>query len=335
MTKPKAVLVAALLAAGCGGGGGPVTPGSPPPTPETGHTVTAIVFYDENRNGRLDGNEAGRVPDVEVAVGGRTARAEKVTGVAAVRSVPAGVQTLTVRVETLPPYYQAGAPIGVSVPADGAPVMVPLTLPIEPHNQPGVYMAFGDSITRGDGSADGRGYPGRLETRLLAHFADADVRNRGADATNSYEAGERILRNLRGSTPAYTLILYGTNDWHDPVCKENPACPVVANLRAVIQEVKDFGSLPVVGTIPPTNPALEPPSRNAWVEDVNVRIKAMAREEGVPVADVHAAFLRRSDWATQYFADHVHPNDAGYEAIADAFFEAVARPRAGAAQGPR
>jgi acyl-CoA thioesterase-1 len=327
-TWRQALLGAAVAVAGCGGGGGPTTPGSPPPTPETGHTVVAVVFYDENGNGQLDPGEAGRVPDVEVVVGGKSARAEKRSGLATVRGVPPGAQLLSVRAETLPPYYQGKGPIGVAVPPpDGVTVAVPLTLPIERHNQPAVYMAFGDSITRGDGSADGRGYPGRLQSLLLAHFGDGDVRNRGADATNSYEAVERILRNLRGSTPAYTLILYGTNDWHDTVCKDNPACPTVGNLRAVVQEVKDFGSLPVVGTIPPTNPALEPPSRSQWIMDVNERIKAMAREEGAPVADLHAAFLRRSDWATTLFTDHVHPNDAGYDVIAQAFLEAISRPR--------
>jgi lysophospholipase L1-like esterase len=325
----QVVLGASLAGAACGGGGGPTSPPtSPPPTVPAGATVVAVVFYDENGNGRMDGNETGRVPDVEVAVGGRTARTEKGSGQASVRGVPDGVQTLVVRAETLPPYYQQGPPLGISVPlAEGTTVAVPLTLPVERHNAPNVYMAFGDSITRGDGSADGRGYPGRLEARLLAHFGKADVRNRGADATNSYEAGERILRNLRGSTPAYTLVLYGTNDWHDPVCKDNPACPTTENLRAVLREVKDFGSLPVVGTVPPANPTREPASRNEWVAAVNERIKAMAREEGAPVADIHAAFLRRPDWATTLFLDHVHPNDAGYEVIAEAFFEAVSRPR--------
>jgi lysophospholipase L1-like esterase len=290
--------------------------------------VAAVVFYDENGNGRMDGNETGRVPGVEVAVGGHIAPADKGTGQAVVRNVPAGAQTVSVRGETLPPYYQAGPPVGVSVPlAEGTTVAVPLTLPLGRDATPNVYMAFGDSITRGDGSADGQGYPGRLESRLLAHFARADVRNRGADATNSYEAIERVQRNLRGSSPAYTLILYGTNDWHDPVCKEKPDCPTTENLRTVVHAVKAFGGLAVVGTIPPVNPALEPAERNKWVEDVNVRIRAMAREEGAPVADIHAAFLRRPDWATALFSDHVHPNDAGYDVIAQAFFEAISRPR--------
>ena len=71
---------------------------------------------------------------------------------------------------------------------------VPLLLPIGSNN-PNQYLAFGDSITRGEGDPGG-GYPGRLQGKLSAHFGAANVRNRGADATNSYEALERLKRDV-------------------------------------------------------------------------------------------------------------------------------------------
>jgi acyl-CoA thioesterase I len=326
---------ALALLAGCGGGGGgPTTPSSPPSTVPAGETVTATVFYDENGNGQMEGRELTRVPDVEVTVGGRVARSERGIGQAVVRGVAAGAQSVTVRAETLPPYYQAGPAIGVSVAAGaGASVLVPLRLTIG-GNQPNIYMAFGDSLTRGEGSSDGNGYPPRLQSRLVGYFAQAEVRNRGADGTNSFEAIERLLRNLRGSAPAYTLILYGTNDWNDPICQDHPDCPTVDNLRSVVESVKSFESLPVVATLPPTNPALNPAQRNEWVAAVNERIKAMARQEGVPVADAWASMMRRSNWR-DFFADHVHLNDQGYDAVAEAFFEAVSRSRAPSASASR
>ncbi len=321
MTRWLAVLVL-LVIPGCGGGS-PTAPQPTPTPPETGETVVAVVFYDENDNGALDPRELVRLPDVEVTVGGRAARTEKGTGRAVVRGVPAGSQTVAIRAGTLPPFYAAGSPSLVTLPlGQGSEIQLPATLDIG-DNVPNVYMAFGDSITRGDGAATAGSYPAQLQSLLVATLGDAQVNNRGADATNSYEAIERVDRNLRGSHPAFTLILYGTNDWNDVGCQDTAsACKTVDNLRTVIHKVTAFDSLPFLATLPPVNPALAPASRNQWVKDINELLKPMAREEGAFVADVHAAFLKQQDLPS-LFSDHVHPNQAGYAVIAQALLEAI------------
>jgi lysophospholipase L1-like esterase len=289
--------------------------------------VVAVVYYDEDGDGSPETQELARVPDVEVLVGSRSARSEKGTGRAVVSGVAAGAQTVSVKPDTLPPFYRPGAPVSIQVPlGEGSQVLLPLTLPIGPDSRPNVYMAFGDSLTRGDGSSDGNGYPPRLEALLRAHFADALVTNRGADATNSYEAMERLKRNLAGSLPAYTLILYGTNDWNIPGCQNDPgSCPTADNLRTVVQGVKAFGALPFLATIPPVNPELNP-GRNEWVEAIDGQIRPMAREEGAFLVDLYEAFRKKGD-ITRFFSDGVHFNDAGYQVMADAFFEAIAHGR--------
>ena len=324
---PRVSSLALLLALSACGGGSPSGPTSQPsPSTAPGATVVATLYYDENQNGRVDGNEAIRIPDVEVSIGGHTARSEKTTGRAVVTGVPAGAQTLTVRADTLPPFYaleQAAMPVQVPLP-DGGQVMVALTLPIA-DNQTNVYMAFGDSITRGDGGTAG-GYPADLQARLAAHFGGAFVNNRGADSTNSFEGVERVKRNLN-SHPAYTLILYGTNDWNAPECQDNPNCATVPNLRTIVQAVKSYDSLPFIATIPPTNPTLTPAGRIKWVADVNNLIRPMAREQGAFLVDVEKTFLAQPNLAA-LFSDHVHPNDAGYQLISQTFFEAIAHGKA-------
>jgi lysophospholipase L1-like esterase len=189
------------------------------------------------------------------------------------------------------------------------------------------YMAFGDSITDGKGSSDTLGYLVRLQKRLAARFGTASVVNEGVPGTRTGRGLERIGAALATHRPAYTLILYGTNDWNKSPCKHDQGCPTVANLTAIVRAVRASGSLPVLGTIIPANPdpaysAKSPPARNAWIDRTNASLRLMAQNEGVRVADLHAAFMARGDLAP-LFSDHVHPSDMGYEVIATEFLRAI------------
>ena len=324
----RTVLLLLLLAigpAGCGSHspGGPTTLPTPP-----GTSVTLVLFYDENANGVADAGEVVRVPDVEVSLGGRTARSEKLTGRAVVSGVQNGSYTVAIRNETLPPFYRPGAPVSVQVPVgDGSQTVVPLLVPIG-RNNPNQYLAFGDSITRGDGSSDTHGYPPRLQAKLTAHFGYAEVRNRGAEATNSFEAVERINNNNNLRNDAYALILYGTNDWNIPGCQDSPAtCPTIENLRKVVVRVKAAGTLPFIATLIPTNPAVNP-GRNQWIATINTGIKALAQEQGAFLVDLYQGFQNQGGDLSRFFSDPVHPNDAGYDVIANGFFEAIAHGKA-------
>lgn len=323
---PGKALPLALVAvwAGCGGSGSPSGP-TPSPTPP-GTSVTLVLFYDQNANTVADPAEVGRVPDVTVGLGTHTARSETLTGRAVVNGVPSGSYAASLRNDTLPPFYLPGSPVTVQVPvADGSQTFVPLVVPIG-SNHPNQYMAFGDSITRGDGSTDGKGYPIRLQGKLAAHFGFANVRNRGADATNSYEALERLSRNM--ADDAFALILYGTNDWNIPGCQSDPTiCPTVENLRIVVRRVKAEGTLPFIATLTPANPAVND-DRNKWIETINAGIKTMAAQEGAFLVDLYQAFKNQGGDLSRFFVDQVHPNDAGYDVITNGWFEAIAHGRA-------
>jgi lysophospholipase L1-like esterase len=285
------------------------------------------VYYDENRNGALDPAEAARVPGVEVVVGTGSGTSAPGTGVADVTGIRAGAQEVTVDPGSLPMYYQFAAPIAVQVP-ETTELVLPLALSIG-NNRPNVYLAFGDSITDGEGSSDGQGYVERLLNLLGPYFARADVRKWGRSADTSLESAAATGTPLRAVEPAYTLILFGTNDWHDSRCKDMNDCFTIDALSSIVQDVKNFQSLPVLGTIPPVNPAMAPASRNEWVEAMNEQIRVLARQEDVLLADLHGAFSAQPDLAG-LFADDVHPNDAGFDVMAQAWFEAITRPRSAA-----
>jgi lysophospholipase L1-like esterase len=322
VSLPTLLAVAALVPA-CGGGGSPTGPGAnPTPTPATGSPVSGVVFYDENGNGGLDAGQDVRLPGVTVNVGGRTGRSTA-GGEFTVTGVPAGAQTA--RAQSLPPYFLAGNGATVTVPqAAGSPVFVPASLPIGA-NRASRFVAFGDSISAGEGSSDDGGYRSWLEAELRAYWGEAELRNQGLSGTRSNAGDARIDGVLVRERPAYTLILYGTNDWNELECKTSPPCFTIDSLRSMILQTRGRNSLPIVGTIPPVNTTYTdraPQERQDWVRQMNELVRPMVSQEGAILADIHAAMMGAGD-VTALFTDHVHPNDRGYQIIGHEWFRAI------------
>jgi len=314
------VLLPALWGAGCGA----ALPGGPTLV-ETPADVTLVVFYDENGNGRLDAGEEVRVGNVQLQTpDGQLARSEPLTGRAILRGLTPGSYEIRAQRLSLPPYFRAPMSVLVDVPVPGGgDVAFPLTLPIG-RNEPNTYMAFGDSITLGDGSSDREGYRGPLEAELQGFFGRAEVLNQGIEGTRSDRGADRLVGALGAVRPAHTLIVYGTNDWNDYHCKQSLPCFTVDSLRAMLRSCRAAQSLPFLATIIPANPA-DPRTderRNNWVHAIDALIRPMAAEEGAVIVDLEAAFLAEGA-LPPLFSDHVHPNDRGYAIMAREFFKAI------------
>ena len=325
--RPLLVSSLAFGLAACGGGS-PSGP-SPTPTPTSGsNSLNAVVFYDENGNGSLDASELVRLPGVTVTAGSQSAVSTQGGGQVVVSGLPSGTITATIQAGTLPPYYIAGSPVAVALPqAPGAQAALPARLPIG-SNRPNRYMGFGDSITIGEGSSQGNGYRTVLTADLRAYWGQAEVVDQGASGSRTPNGVERMGAALILTRPGYTLILYGTNDWNNLACRDQFPCDTVANLRSMIRQCRDVRSLPVVGTIPPVNPAFvdrDAAERNQWVASMNALIRPMVSQEGAVLADIHAAFLREPS-LTSLFADRLHPNDRGYEVIGHEWVRAIITP---------
>lgn len=330
LTRLAALLATGLAAIACGGSGSPSSPSSPPAPPVPTYSVNVTVFYDQNGNGQLDGNEAVRVPGVDVVIGTGVGKSAVGTGQAAVTGIQEGALTAAVRTDSVPYFFQPPAPIPVAVPG-ATEVRIPLTLPIG-DNHPNLYLGYGDSITYGDGSSDGQGYVLKLQNLLGPYFGRAEVKSWGRPGTVSSEGAARMRLTLGWFDPAYVLILYGTNDWQDQGCQNRlpTSCYTIDSLRQMIQDVKDWDSLPVLATLPPGNPTKVPAGRNVWYDQLNTAIRALAQQQQVPLADVSADFKAASNLPSLY-SDDVHPNDAGYQLMAQSWFKAITRARSAAA----
>lgn len=310
-----------LFLPGCGGN----PTGVPSPPPET-FTLAVTAFYDEDADGVLDDSELARLPGVTVDVAGSSARTAARSGIAQVPGLLPGQASASVRAASLPRFYVAGSARTVDVPAQPA-LSLPVTLPIGA-NRPNIYMAYGDSITQGEGSSDERGYLPLLEQRLRDSFGAGTLVEDSAPGTTSRDGTRRIAADLRSVQPAWVLVHYGTNDW--VFCDDVPSCDTIDSLRTIVQRIKAAGSLPVLATIIPANTgfsAKAPPERNEFIAETNVGVRALAQAEGALLVDLEAAFVQaaRGNYAP-FYVDHVHPNDRGYTLMANTFFAALSSP---------
>jgi lysophospholipase L1-like esterase len=209
-----------------------------------------------------------------------------------------------------------------------------------------VLVAFGDSITEGTCATEGmhRDYPDQLSVLLAAQ--------RGSDQSwiiiNSGISGNRLLHD--GSGPKALarfgrdaldipgvkaiLLMEGINDigWaFDPAGNGGPlsAVDIIGAYQDLIGRAHAQGLKIFLGTLAPYEGAkYSHPEGEKVREEVNAWIRKGQGFDGV--VDFDAA-LRDPSSPLHYFGadqcgDDLHPNDAGYHAMAEAAFEHLFAP---------
>jgi len=319
--RARHLLVAAAVCGAACGGSNPTGPDTPDPVPGD---LEVVVFYDQDGDGVLGAGEPVRLPGVTLRIAGQAVVTDAM-GRARFQGLLPGTVELSLDPEGLPPFYAAAPSQSLGVPR-GSAFAYPVSLPVGA-NRRNVYMAFGDSITVGELSEDGRGWVGRLQEMLQGYFGAAEIANEGVSATRSNRGALRIEESLARVQPSWTLVFYGVNDYNDFECRINAPCFTVDSLRFILEAVKSTGSLPVIATLTPCNTGYDfrcPPFRNQWIEGQNEYIRDLAAEQGAVLVDLHAAFLAfGAPNESGLITDHIHPNDRGYQVVADTFFEAL------------
>jgi lysophospholipase L1-like esterase len=161
-----------------------------------------------------------------------------------------------------------------------------------------VILCFGDSITRGTALG---AYPSKLGTLLQGR---ATVVSDGIWGEATAAGRERLPKVLDQHRLDYVILLEGINDG----CNV-PAETVVENLRAMTDEVRRRGAVPLVGMLF-VSPDLW---AGGWVrcaEKINAGIR------GLPVARIDFGAGLRGRWK-ELTTDGLHPNNRGCAALAD------------------
>jgi lysophospholipase L1-like esterase len=200
------------------------------------------------------------------------------------------------------------------------------------------FVVFGDSMSDGvlglrslalGDPGPAVGYAFKLRTLLTDRYTAQTF-----NVTDEGVGGETVIRRsasqksvglerlpgvLSRDMPEVLLILEGVNDLNGG--DDETESEVAGGLRNMVRMGRGRGAIVFVGTLlPQRKGGLRAFSPGAIVP-VNDRIRAMAAAEGAVLVDLFAAFDGKVD--TLIGADGLHPNDAGYQLMADTFFTAI------------
>lgn len=176
-------------------------------------------------------------------------------------------------------------------------------------NDPRRILCLGDSITEGYACA-GLPYPARL-----ARLTGREVVNCGVGGATA-KAGLRTAEsNILSAGAGTVCILFGSNDAIHEVDPDRTK----DSLREIVRLCREYGCAPVLGT--PPHQSGSHARFDEGVSAVAEAIRALAREEDVPLADANAAFGGRDEYLNP--DDGLHLSDAGGDLLARLFRDAL------------
>jgi lysophospholipase L1-like esterase len=195
-----------------------------------------------------------------------------------------------------------------------------------------VYVAVGDSITRGSHDnvpTDGLGYEPILSGLLTASKGrPISVANVGVSGTTSGDGAASISTTLATyPTALHYLILYGSNDAFVPPVPSgrglNPGDPgysgsYKANMQQIISAVIAAGKTPYLAKVPFATIA---GISDGAIQDYNVAITELVAANGIQIVppDFYTYFKNHLN----ELDDGLHPNETGYQSMANMWFNVL------------
>lgn len=165
-----------------------------------------------------------------------------------------------------------------------------------------VILAFGDSLTRGNGAVAGNSYPA-----VLARLTGREVINAGVAGEVSAAGRARLPALLERHHPALLLLCHGGND----LLRRLDTRTLRENLAAMIREATSR-DIPVV--------LLGVPEPTLFGLDAADLYRELAEQHGLVYEGESIAAVEGD---ARLKSDRIHPNAAGYAQIAQAVYQAL------------
>lgn len=260
---------------------------------------------------------------------------------------------------TLPPATETLAPT-----LEPTAVIPTATLQILPRAQalpagPISMVAIGDSLTLGDGDESGKGYPGRLLDKVITDRPGSTVTNFGQSGWNSdalingdqgimsqlFRAQMEVETAVSQGRGVIVFVWIGSNDlWYlyeyggdvSPEQEQQDAEHFASNLDLILVPLREAGAQMVIALLDDQSKrpvalrgeaftaitSSELSQMSVQVERYNQAITSKAEQYGALTVDFYNTTIF-TDPAT-LSDDGNHPNQAGYDLIAEKWYEIIA-----------
>ena len=164
-----------------------------------------------------------------------------------------------------------------------------------------VILAFGDSLTNGFGAGYESSYPKYIERKI-----GLKVINAGIDGEFSSEGLSR-LPELLEHKPDLVILCHGGND----ILNKLSAKELKENLLAMVTLIKNSGAKVLLVGVP---------NFSLFSFDTHEIYSEVADESDILLED---EVLTKIELDRSLKSDYVHPNEKGYEMMADTFIEVL------------
>jgi len=162
-------------------------------------------------------------------------------------------------------------------------------------------VCFGDSLTAGFGATQGHDYP-----TLLSQKINFPVINAGVSGNTTRDALARLDKDVLSHDPRLVIITLGANDFFQGMHKDE----TLANMKKIIDRIKKRGAMVVWAEV--KMGSLGDP----YIDDF---INLADQENVMLVPNILGGIMDDPE----YKHDQIHPNDKGYEIMADRIYEEI------------
>jgi acyl-CoA thioesterase-1 len=207
--------------------------------------------------------------------------------------------------------------------AAGTPASSMVPVPGE-HAQVLVAIGASDAVGIGATNPDTDNWVARLGTKLPS---GSRVVNLGISGATAEQALQQELPVAADAAPTLAAVWLGVNDIEQNV----PLDAFSSNLTGVLSGLRQTGARLFVANLPdlrllPAFNGRDPAALDTQVRSWNAAIGRIANEQGATLVDLYTAWGDLKDAkerAALVSADGLHPTSAGYNRLADLFWQTI------------